>query len=188
RRPPSPPSQPSPPSPPPSPPPQPAASPGRLDALDRRLLASLAAMPRAGVLELARQLAVARGTVQARLDRLQRRGIVTGFGPDIDVAALGYEVLAFTTLEIAQGRLHDVVEHLREIPEVLEVHGTSGAGDLHCRVVARTNRDLQRIINRVLEVRGINRSTTVIALSEQIGYRLLPLVASTHLEQTGRDA
>ena len=154
-----------------------------VDALDARLLAALTAAPRAGVLELARQLGVARGTVQARLDRLQRRGIVTGFGPDIDVAALGYEVLAFTTLEIAQGTLGDVVRHLREIPEVLEVHGTSGQGDLHCRVVARTNLDLQRIINRILEVRGIGRSTTVIALSAQIGYRVLPLVASAPLAQ-----
>jgi DNA-binding Lrp family transcriptional regulator len=158
-----------------------------LDGLDRRLLGAMAASPRRGVLELARQLGVARGTVQARLDRLQARGIVTGFGPDIDVVALGYEVLAFTTLEIAQGRLNDVVEHLRDIPEVLEVHGTSGVGDLHCRVVARTNRDLQTTINRMLEVQGINRSTTVIALSPQIGYRVLPLVASAHLGQSEQD-
>lgn len=158
-----------------------------VDLLDCRLLTALTATPRAGVLELARQLGVARGTVQARLDRLQRRGIVTGFGPDINIEALGFEVLAFTTLEIAQGRLGDVVDHLREIPEVLEVHGTSGEGDLHCRVVARTNGDLQRIINRILEVRGIDRSTTVIALSEQIPYRVLPLVASAHLGQTDRE-
>lgn len=165
-----------------------------VDALDARLLSALTATPRAGVLDLARQLGVARGTVQARLDRLQQRGVVTGFGPTIDVEALGYEVLAFATLEIAQGRLEDVVEHLREIPEVLEVHGTSGQGDLHCRVVARTNRDLQRIINRILEVRGIDRSTTVIALSLQIPYRVLPLVNSAlvgepsaeHLGQTDR--
>jgi DNA-binding Lrp family transcriptional regulator len=163
-----------------------------VDALDARLLSALTASPRAGVLDLARQLGVARGTVQARLDRLQQRGVVTGFGPTLDIEALGYEVLAFTTLEIAQGRLQDVVEHLREIPEVLEVHGTSGQGDLHCRVVARTNRDLQQIINRILEVRGIDRSTTVIALSLQIPYRVLPLVHSAvarepsveHLGQT----
>jgi DNA-binding Lrp family transcriptional regulator len=150
-----------------------------VDRLDAQLLAALTAAPRVGMLELARQLGVARGTVQARLDRMQQRGIVTGFGPDVDVGALGYKVTAFATLEIAQGRLGDVVEHLREIPEVLEVHGTSGEGDLHCRVVARTNLDLQRIINRILEVRGIDRSTTVIALSEQIAYRVLPLVAAT---------
>src|SRR5206468_8139853 len=113
-----------------------------VDSLDTRLMEALTATPRAGMLDLARQLGVARGTVQARIDRLQRRGIVRGFGPDIDVEALGYEVLAFTTLEIAQGRLGDVVEHLREIPEVLEAHGISGVGDLHCRIAARNNGDL----------------------------------------------
>jgi DNA-binding Lrp family transcriptional regulator len=147
-----------------------------IDGLDGRLIRTLADSPRAGVMEVARQLRVARGTVQARLDKLQRRGVITGFGPDVDVRGLGYSVLAFTTLEIAQGRLQDVVEHLRDIPEVLEAHATTGQGDLHCRVVARSNDHLQEVINRILEVQGIDRATTVIALSEQIGYRVLPLV------------
>ena len=149
-----------------------------LDALDGRLIQALADAPRSGVLELARQLGVARGTVQARLDKLRHRGVITGFGPDLDVRAIGYEVLAFTTIEIAQGRLQDVVDHLRDIPEVLEAQATSGTGDLHCRVVARTNTHLQDVINRILEVQGIDRTTTVIALSDQIPYRVLPLVAS----------
>lgn len=153
--------------------------PSSVDPLDGRLVRLMAESPRMGMLELARRLGVARGTAQARLDKLVRRGIVTGFGPDVDVRALGYEVQAFTTLEIAQGRLQDVVDHLREIPEVLEAHATSGPGDLHCRVVARTNNHLQEIINRMLEVQGIQRTATVIALSEQIGYRVMPLVDAT---------
>src|SRR3954452_4253433 len=149
-----------------------------VDRLDSRVIHALAETPRIGMLELARRIGVARGTAQARLDKLLRRGVVTGFGPDIDVTALGYEVQAFMTLEIAQGRLHDVVEHLKDIPEVLEAHATSGPGDLHCRVAARTNNHLQEIINRMLEVAGIQRTATVIALSEQIPYRVLPLVDS----------
>ena len=89
-------------------------------------------------------------------------------------------MLAFTSIEIAQGRLHDVVEHLRDIPEVLEAHATTGIGDLHCRVVARTNSHLQDVVNRILEVQGIDRTTTVIALSEQIPYRVLPLVEEAY--------
>jgi DNA-binding Lrp family transcriptional regulator len=147
-----------------------------LDDLDGRLITELAASPRAGVLELARRLSVARGTVQARLDKLVARGVITGFGPDIALPPIGYEVEAFTTLDIAQGRLQDVVDHLRDIPEVLEAHSISGPGDLHCRVVARTNAHLQEVINRVLEVQGIVRTTTVIALSSQVPYRVLPLV------------
>ncbi|MEJ7584924.1 MAG: Lrp/AsnC family transcriptional regulator [Acidimicrobiales bacterium] len=147
-----------------------------IDELDARLLTSMAATPRAGVMELARQLGVARGTIQARLDKLQARGVVTGFGPDLHLEALGYEVLAFVTLEIAQGRLADVVDHLANIPEVIEAHSTTGPGDLHCRMVARTNEHLQQVLNEVLEVKGIVRTSTQIALTEQIGSRVLPLV------------
>jgi DNA-binding Lrp family transcriptional regulator len=147
-----------------------------IDRLDARLLEAVAESPRAGVMELARKLKVARGTVQARLEKLQRRGVVTGFSPDIDLRALGYDVLAFVTLEIAQGRLVDVVEHLAGIPEVLEVHATTGPGDLHARVVARTNEHLQLVIGNILSVTGISRTTTQIALTEQLRFRVLPLV------------
>jgi DNA-binding Lrp family transcriptional regulator len=147
-----------------------------IDDLDARLITHMAGSRRAGVMDLARTLGVARGTAQARLDKLVARGVVTGFGPDIDPIALGYAVMAFTTLEIAQGRLSDVVAHLRDIPEVLEAHAITGPGDVHTRLVARTNRHLQEVLNRVLEVRGINRATTQIVLSEQIGSRVLPLV------------
>jgi DNA-binding Lrp family transcriptional regulator len=147
-----------------------------IDELDARLIRSLCETPRAGVMELARQLGVARGTVQARLDKLQQRGIISGFDPDLDIRRMGYEVLAFVSLEIAQGRLADVCKHLREIPEVLEIHSITGPGDLHCRVVARTNDHLQSVIGRILVQQGIDRSTTQIALTEQLRLRVLPLV------------
>lgn len=156
-----------------------------VDGLDGRVIAELASRPRSGILDLARRLGIARGTAQARLDRLQARGVITGFGPDVDVTALGYVVEAFTTIDIAQGRLDDVVAHLRDIPEVLEAHSISGAGDLHCRLVARTNAHLQEVINRVLEVQGIARTSTVIALSPQIPYRVLPLVAAVSGSASG---
>jgi DNA-binding Lrp family transcriptional regulator len=92
---------------------------------------------------------------------------------------MGYDVLAFVSLEIAQGKLADVCEHLREIPEVLEIHSVTGPGDLHCRVVARNNEHLQDVIGRILEVGGIDRTATQIALTEQLRLRLLPLVEQT---------
>lgn len=148
-----------------------------LDDLDARLLDLLAAQPRIGVLEASRRLGVARGTVQARLDRLQARGVVRSFGPEVDPAALGYRVTAFVTLEIRQARGHDAVTgHLATIPEVLEAHTITGTGDLLLRLVARSNADLQRVIDRVVDVDGIERTSTVIALATQIPYRVLPLV------------
>ena len=126
-----------------------------MDHLDAALIELLAAEPRVGVLEASRRLRVARGTVQARLERLQDRGVITGYGPDVDPAALGYEVTAFVTLEIRQAGGHDpVAERLAAIPEVLEVHTITGAGDMLCRVVARSNADLQRVIDAIVVHRG----------------------------------
>lgn len=147
-----------------------------IDELDARLITAMREHPRAGVMELARRLEVARGTVQARLDKLQQRGVVTGFGPDLDLESLGYTVLAFVTVEISQGRLDDVIAHLEAIPEVLEAHATTGPGDLHCRVVARSNSHLQQVLGRALDVSGIERTTTQIALTEQLSYRTGPII------------
>jgi DNA-binding Lrp family transcriptional regulator len=120
---------------------------------------------------------VARGTVQARLDKLTERGVVIGFGPTVAPHALGYGVTAFVTLEIKQSRGHDpAAAHLATIPEVLEVHTITGAGDLLCRIVARSNADLQRVIDQVVAYDGVVRAATIIALAEQIPYRTLPLV------------
>jgi DNA-binding Lrp family transcriptional regulator len=157
-----------------------------LDAVDWRLLRVLSEGPRIGMLELSRRAEVARGTAQAHVDRLISTGVITSFGPHLDLKAMGYGVLAFTTIDIAQGRLGDVVDHLREIPEVLEAHATTGSDDLLCRIVARSNDHLQEVLNRILEVQGINRTTTIIALSEQIAYRLTPLVDAASPEPTSR--
>jgi DNA-binding Lrp family transcriptional regulator len=147
-----------------------------IDALDARLITLLSAEPRIGVLECSRRLGVARGTVQARLDRLAERGVIRGYGPDVDPAAMGYTVTAYATLEIRQGEGEAVAARLRDVPEVLEAHTITGPGDLLCRIVARSNADLQAVIDRLTTVAGVQRTATVIALSERIGYRVLQLV------------
>lgn len=154
-----------------------AQRPPAVDELDVRLLTLLADEPRIGVLESSRRLGVARGTAQARLDKLVARGVIGSFAPQLEPAALGFGVTAFTTLEIRQGRGDDVVEHLSQVPEVLEVHKTTGAGDLLCRIVARDNSDLQRVIDDVVGDANIERASTVISLARPVPYRVLPLVA-----------
>ena len=147
-----------------------------IDNLDARLIQTMAQHPRAGILETARLLGVARNTVYARLERLEGRGIITGFGPDLDLAALGYDVMAFTTIEVAQGTFTTVVGHLTDIPNVVEVHTIAGVGDLLCRVVATSNQGIMEIVEQILQIPGVDRTTTAISLAEQIRYRPLGLV------------
>jgi len=151
-----------------------------IDTLDARLIELLTAEPRIGVLEASRRLGVARGTVQARLDRMQRRGVITGYGPDIDPAAIGHPVTAFITVELTQaGGRNEVAERLAVIDEILEAHTITGAGDVLCRAVARDNADLQRVIDAIVEVPGVVRTSTVIALATAVRYRTTPLVRAS---------
>ena len=152
-----------------------------MDDLDRNLLDLFTREPRVGVLEASRRLHVARGTVQARLDRLEASGVVTGWAPRLDPAAMGHPVTAFLTLEIQQREEgHDPVgAAMARIPEVLEACTITGPGDLWVRVVARSNADLQRVIDAVLAVPGIVRSSTVIALATQVAYRVSTRLGDT---------
>ena len=88
----------------------------QLDQLDVALIAALRDNPRAGPLELSRLTRVARATVQARLAKLEEAAVVTGYGPDVDLAAAGFPVQAFVTLEIAQGALEEIRAELEAIP------------------------------------------------------------------------
>jgi len=129
------------------------------------------------VLEASRRLGVARGTVQSRLDRMEAAGVVTSWGPAVDVAALGWPVSAFATLEITQAHGHlPVSEHLRGIPEVLEAHTITGGADLMVRLVARSNADLQRVIDEVVASPSVVRASTVIVLATEIAPRVQPLL------------
>jgi DNA-binding Lrp family transcriptional regulator len=147
-----------------------------MDRLDVELSRRLDEHPRVGVLELSRLIGVSRATVTARMDRLQSSGIITGYGPQIDLRAAGYPVQALVTLEIAQGRLADVTELLTSVPGVLEAYSTTGASDVVCRLAAASNEDLQALLLELDRSQLIRRSTSVVILSVVVTPRALPLL------------
>lgn len=69
-----------------------------------------------------------------------------------------------------------MTEQLCDIPEVLEAHTTTGSGDLLVRVVARSNTDLQAVIDRVVAAPAVARTSTVIALQDVVRHRTLALL------------
>lgn len=149
---------------------------GMLNRLDLRVIRELVASPRIGVTELAERLGIARNTAHARVARLERQGVVGMRGRSVDYTELGVEVTAFLTVQVAQGRLGSAIEDLVGVPFVLEAHGIAGDGDLLVRVAARNTRHLHEVINAVLACRGVIRSTTAVAMTEQIPYRVAPLL------------
>ncbi|MFF9197576.1 Lrp/AsnC family transcriptional regulator [Streptomyces sp. NPDC014779] len=149
-----------------------------VDELDTRVLRLLIEQPRTSVREYARILGVARGTVQARIDRLERDGVITATGPVLSPAALGHPVLAFVHIEVTQGHLDEVGDALAGVPEIVEAFSITGGGDLLTRVVARDAGHLEDVIQRLIQLPGVVRTRTEIALRERVPHRLLPLVES----------
>src|SRR5687768_4521906 len=92
-----------------------------LDATDLRLLQSLRRSPHASVSDVATTVGIARGTVYSRVERLEREGVIIGYGPDVEPVRAGLTVLAFTTLEIAQGSHAATTAALAALPELVEI-------------------------------------------------------------------
>src|SRR4051794_15832098 len=143
-----------------------------LDATDARLLLALSDNPRATGLELAQRLGLSRNTVQARLAALESRDALHAFDIRVRPEALGYPLTAFITTQVNQHRLSEVGGALAAVPEVIEVHGLTGATDLLVRVVARDPDDLYRIAEVVLGIPGVERTSIALSMREMVHYRV----------------
>lgn len=150
----------------------------QLDELDALLLGELQTDARVGVLELSRRCNVARGTVQARLDRMVAAGVIHSFSADLNLDRIGFKVQAYVTVEVKEGQIDSVVEPLSTIDEVVEVHSVAAQGDLLCLVAARSNEHLMEVLERVLAIPDIARTSTAIVLKTQIKNRCHQLLKS----------
>ncbi|BDZ65385.1 AsnC family transcriptional regulator [Agromyces mangrovi Wang et al. 2018] len=147
-----------------------------IDPLDARILLALDDEPDATILTLSRRLGIARNTAHARLRRLADRGVLGATSRRIDPAALGLKLTAFISLEARQADAPATESALVQIPEVVEVHSTTGDADYLLKVVARDTSDLRRITADILAIDGVERSGTVISLDEVMGPRVSALL------------
>src|SRR5947207_9318412 len=88
----------------------------------------------------------------------------------IDPAFLGYPLQAYVLVNLKQRLLSRVAGALREVPEVLEVHGLSGAADLLVQVVARDGDDLYRVAGRILDIKGVKRTKTSLVMRHLVDF------------------
>lgn len=152
-----------------------------IDALDAEILLTLDQDPQATVLSLSRTLGVARNTVHARLRRLASDGSLAPFSQRVRTEALGLPLLAFISISISQSSSDIAVAALQTIPEIIEMHATTGDADLLAKVAAKDPADLHRITNAMLAIDGVVRTSTAMSLVEVMPTRTLPLLqAATH--------
>ncbi|MEW2913834.1 Lrp/AsnC family transcriptional regulator [Leisingera sp. JC11] len=137
------------------------------DDTDQRLVTLLRENARRPVAELARHLGLARTTVQARIERLETSGVITGYTLKSSAAARPpLQATVLMSIEPRSGP--EVLARLRSLPGVEVVHTTSGRFDLLAQVVAQSTAELDDTIDRIAEARGVRSSESLIHLATKL--------------------
>ncbi len=138
-----------------------------MDDTDRALIALLSDDARLPVATLARRLGLARTTVQARIERLEARGLIAGYTLRLGEAARP-PLCATALLSIEPRSGPAVLDRLRSLDQVRAVHTTSGRVDLIVTLVARTTAELDDTLDRIGEIGGVKSSESLIHLATKL--------------------
>ena len=138
---------------------------------DRELLVLLGENARMPVATLARQLGLSRTTVQARIERLEREGVIAGYSVRLSDAYLAGLIRAHVLITIAPKALPAVAAELGTISEITSLYSVNGPYDLIAIIAAPSIADLDRLIDRIGNLPGVERTLSSIILSDRISRR-----------------
>ncbi|EYR81782.1 MULTISPECIES: Lrp/AsnC family transcriptional regulator [unclassified Shinella] len=136
-----------------------------MDTIDRKLLALLRKDGRASLSALAEELKVSRGTVQNRMERLTRDGVIAGFSVRVTEADDPHAVRAIMMIEITGQKTLAAIQALRGLPEVRALHTTNGAWDLVAEIHADNLVEFERVLRGVRAMDGVSKSETSLLLT-----------------------
>ena len=136
-----------------------------MDDLDRQLIAKLRENARAPVAELARDLALSRTTVQSRIARLERSGVVTGYTVRLSEAAERGHVHAYVMITVRPKQASGVIRELRKLSDLRRLESVSGAFDLMAMAVSPSVSEMDALIDAIGALEGVERTTSSIVLS-----------------------
>lgn len=138
-----------------------------IDDIDRKLLTLLQSDDRLALNDLSKKTGVAASTINDRIKRLVRNGVITGFHARVAPESLGIDLLAFMLVGWSDARVEaPFLDKIRKSPAVLECHHVTGAWNYLLKVRIKNTRELETFLANVVKgVKGVERTETLIALS-----------------------
>ena len=148
-----------------------------IDGLDRGILQELNIDARRSHREIAQRLGVSPTTVAARVQRLERDGVIRGYAPLLDDEALGFDLTATVGIRISKGKLREVEENLARDPRAYAIYDVTGDYDALLIGRFRDRRDLDRFVKHALQDPHIERTNTQVVLNRVKEERRVPVPA-----------
>lgn len=141
-----------------------------LDPLDYKILEILVHDANLPYTEIGQRLDVSGGTVHVRMKKMESLGVVKGAQILIDYAKIGWDITAFLGIYLDKSSLYgDVAKQLEAIPEVVNIHYTTGIYSIFAKIICRDTQHLREVLHdKIQKVNGIQRTETFISLEESL--------------------
>jgi Lrp/AsnC family leucine-responsive transcriptional regulator len=136
-----------------------------LDDVDRQILVLVSQDSRRSQRALARELGMSAPAVGDRLARLERLGVIQGYGVRVDWSAVGYPMTVYLTITAAQGyQQATIVQQIAGVPELEALDVVTGAIDMLARLRVRDHAHLRQLLRQIWEIEGVQRTETLLSL------------------------
>ena len=142
----------------------------KIDNLDKKILSILSKTARIPFKDVAAECGVSRAAIHQRVQHLINGGVITGSGFDVNPKSIGYSTCTYVGLNLERGSMYkDVVKQLKDIPEIVECHYTTGSYTTLLKVYARDNEQLMDLLNNKMQmIPGVVSTETLISLDQSI--------------------
>lgn len=141
-----------------------------IDGIDKKILRALMEDARTPVLEIARNVGISGAAIHQRLRKLEKSGLIAGSKFIVNPKVLGYTTMAYVGIYLDKAMSNpEAVKQLKNIPEVLECHYTTGHWSIFIKILAKDNEHLMYLLNKEIQsINGVSRTETFVSLQQQI--------------------
>ncbi len=141
-----------------------------IDGIDKAILHRLMKDARTPILQIAREIGISGAAIHQRLKKLENKGVISGTKLIVEPKVLGYKTLSFVGIFLdSASKYSSAINRLKEIPEVIESHYTTGNYAIFVKILCRDNEHLMQLLNKKIQtIGGVSRTETFISLDQQI--------------------
>jgi len=140
----------------------------RVTFKDQQLLAVMRGNARASTTEIAQILGVSRSTVQKRLERLETEGVIAGYTVQLSSEYLDQEIKAHAMITVSPRMTAEIIKSMEKLDGIRAIYSVSGPHDLIAEVAAMNVTELDKMIDEIIAIDGVERTVSSVILSTRL--------------------